>query len=149
MFSTGILLTLITGILLIIGWLAASFWGIINAFIIAGIVFIISYAYCERFILSMYNARPTKNVILESIVKDIARDAGMPTPSIYMIETDEPIPNSFSLGSIRTIFSNPSVHLENRWAVIVTNELGWNTAPTSVCTDSVGLASRAKACLDQ
>lgn len=98
MFSTGILLSLITGILLIIGWLAAGFWGIGTAFIIAAIIIITSYAYCERFLLRVYNARPTKNVLLENTVREISRDAGLPPPQIYMIDTDESVPNSFSVG---------------------------------------------------
>lgn len=98
MFSTGILLTMLTGILIIIGWLAGGVWGVSMAFIVAAIIIITSYSYYEKFLLKMYKARPTKNVLLENIVKELARDASLPTPKIYMIETDEPVPNSFSTG---------------------------------------------------
>ncbi len=98
MFGTAILLSVLTGILLIIGWILGGLWGITFALILAIVINFISYWYSDRIVLTMYNAKPTKNVLLEGMVKRLSRDAGVPEPRVYMIETKDPVPNAFATG---------------------------------------------------
>lgn len=98
MFGTAILLSVLTAILLAIGWLLAGLWGITIAIILSVVINFLSYWYSDRIVLKMYKAKPTKNILLEDMVKELARDAGIPVPRIYMIETSKPIPNAFATG---------------------------------------------------
>ncbi len=98
MFSTAILLSVLTGILLVIGWLVGGFWGITIALILAIVINFLSYWYSDRIVLRMYNAKPTKNVLLADMVKELAREADIPVPRVYMIETRESVPNAFATG---------------------------------------------------
>jgi heat shock protein HtpX len=106
MFSTAILLSVLTGILLVIGWIVGGLWGITFALILAIVINFLSYWYSDRIVLRMYKAKPTKNMLLEDMVKKLARDAGLPAPKIYMIETKEPIPNAFATGRDRGCHSS-------------------------------------------
>jgi heat shock protein HtpX len=98
MFSTAILLSTLTGILLVIGWVIGGLWGSTFALILAVVINFLSYWYSDRIVLRMYNARPTKHIKLENMVKKLAGEAGLPLPGIYMIETRNKIPNAFATG---------------------------------------------------
>jgi heat shock protein HtpX len=98
MLDTAILLSVMTAILLAIGWLIGGIWGITIAIILSIVINFLSYWYSDKIVLRMYNAKPTKNILLEDMVKELSRDAGIPTPKIYMIETSESIPNAFATG---------------------------------------------------
>ncbi len=98
MFHTVVLLSFLTGILLVIGWLLGGFWGTTIALVLAIAINFGSYWYSDSIVLRMYNAKPTKNVLLENMVKKLAREADLPVPKIYMIETKEPVPNAFATG---------------------------------------------------
>lgn len=98
MFSTAILLSVLTGILLVIGWLIGGLWGTTFALILAIVINFLSYWYSDRIVLRMYNAKPTKNILLVDMVKELAREADIPVPRIYMIETRGSVPNAFATG---------------------------------------------------
>lgn len=98
MFGTAILLSVLTGIFLAVGWAIGGLLGSTVALILALVINFLSYWYSDRIILKMYRARPTAHSGLERIVRKLARDANIPVPKIYMIETKEPIPNAFATG---------------------------------------------------
>ena len=129
MFSTAILLSVLTGILLVIGWIVGGLWGITFALILAIVINFLSYWYSDRIVLRMYKAKPTKNMLLEDMVKKLARDAGLPVPKIYMIETKEPIPNAFATGrdpehSVIAVTSGLLDLEEDEIEAVIAHELG-------------------------
>jgi len=129
MFETAILLSVLTGILLVIGWILGGFWGITFALILAIIINFLSYWYSDRIVLRMYKARPTKHAQLENIVKKLARDAGLPTPRLYMIETRDSIPNAFATGrnpehSVIAVTNGLLDLEENEIEAVIAHELG-------------------------
>lgn len=98
MFGTAILLSVLTGIFLLIGWAIGGIFGSTIALILAIIINFVSYWYSDRIVLRMYRARPTTHINLVRIVKKLSRDAGLPVPRIYMIETKDSVPNAFATG---------------------------------------------------
>lgn len=98
MFGTAILFSVLTGILLVIGWIMGGLWGTTLALILAILINFLSYWYSDRIVLRMYNAKPTTNVLLENVVKKLSREAGLPAPKLYMIETRDAVPNAFATG---------------------------------------------------
>ena len=93
---TTLLLGLLTGILLTIGYLFAGIGGMTVAFIFALLINFLSYWFSDSIVLRIYNAKPTDNKKLNSIVENLSDNAGIPKPRVYIINTDNP--NAFATG---------------------------------------------------
>jgi len=96
---TALLLAALTGIFLVVGDLVAGRQGMIIAFFFALAMNLFAYWNSDRMVLSMYGAREVDAQSapqLHGLVQDLARQAGLPMPKVYMIESDQP--NAFATG---------------------------------------------------
>ncbi len=98
-FKTTLLLGSLTALIVWIGHLFGGRQGMVFAFILAIGMNFFSYWYSDKIVLRMYRARevtPRDNPELYEIVGQIARDADLPIPRVYMIP--ESSPNAFATG---------------------------------------------------
>lgn len=94
-----ILLTSLSGLLMIVGYFIARRKGVVIALIISLIMNFGSYWYSDSIVLSMYDAQPvTKSQapILYDAVETLSAKAKIPVPKIYIIP--ENTPNAFATG---------------------------------------------------
>ena len=99
MLKTTILLAALTGIILLIGGLLGGQGGLQIAFIFAIGMNFFSYWFSDKMVLRAYRAQPldpSNAPELYSIVSELAQSAGIPTPRLYLIDTDTP--NAFATG---------------------------------------------------
>jgi heat shock protein HtpX len=98
-FKTTLLLGVLTALIVWIGHLFGGRQGMIFAFILAIGMNFFSYWYSDKIVLRMYRARevtPRENPELYEMVGQIARNADLPMPRLYMIP--ETSPNAFATG---------------------------------------------------
>ena len=94
-----ILLTSLSGLLMIVGYFIARRKGVVIALIISLIMNFGSYWYSDSIVLSMYDAQPvTKSQapILYDAVETLSAKAKIPVPKVYLIP--ENTPNAFATG---------------------------------------------------
>jgi heat shock protein HtpX len=97
--KTAFLLTLLTGLFLVIGELLGGKAGIQIAFVFALIMNFGSYFFSDKIALSMYRAQPvTKEDAPElyEIVEFLTQRANLPMPRLYIIPQEAP--NAFATG---------------------------------------------------
>jgi heat shock protein HtpX len=97
--KTGLLLALLTGIFVAIGWLVGGATGMVIAFVIALAMNMFSLWQSDKMVLRMYGAQEvdasTGGQYYE-IVRDLAARAQLPMPRVYIM--DNPQPNAFATG---------------------------------------------------
>ncbi len=93
---TCLLFSLLTGILLAIGFFIAGYDGLLFSLILSFFINIFSYYYSDKIVLGIYNAKPLKNKKIESILENLSIKANIPKPSLYLVDLD--IPNAFATG---------------------------------------------------
>jgi heat shock protein HtpX len=99
MFKTTILLAAMTGLIMLIGGILGGRGGLEIAFVFAIGMNFFSYWFSDKMVLRAYRAQPldpSNAPELYSIVNELAQSAGIPTPRLYMIDTDTP--NAFATG---------------------------------------------------
>jgi len=99
MFKTAILLGVLTGIFLAVGYMIGGQAGLLFALIFSAFTNFISYYYSDSIILSMYGAKeltPQEAPTLFNIVKKLTQRANLPMPRLYIIDMDQP--NAFATG---------------------------------------------------
>lgn len=96
MFKTITLLGVLTAILLAAGWFFGGFGGMLIALIFAILINFASYWYSDKIVLKIYNAKPTRDEELNSLVKKLAQEAKIPKPRVYIVPTE--VPNAFATG---------------------------------------------------
>jgi heat shock protein HtpX len=99
MFRTALLLGLLTGILLAIGYLFAGFAGMTLFLIIAFVLNFITYWFSDRIVLAMYRAKEipkSQEPKLHDIVGKLSKEAKIPKPKLYIVRTENP--NAFATG---------------------------------------------------
>jgi heat shock protein HtpX len=97
--KTVILLGLLTGLMLVAGQLIGGTTGLSIALAIAVLMNFGSYFYSDKIVLRMYKAQPAKkseHPKLHKIVEEVAKNAGIPKPKIYIVPTDNA--NAFATG---------------------------------------------------
>ena len=98
-FKTFILMALLTGLMVAIGGqIGGSLGAMIMLVISIGINFF-SYWFSDSIVLKSYNAREVSEADapqLYNIVKTLAKNASLPMPRVYVIDSD--IPNAFATG---------------------------------------------------
>lgn len=97
--KTVFLLTLLSGILLGLGYLFGGQAGLIVALIFASVMNLGSYWFSDRLALAMAGARqatPDQEPRLHAIVDEVAAMARLPKPRVYIIQNDSP--NAFATG---------------------------------------------------
>lgn len=98
-FKTALLLGLLTGVAVGMGWLIGGYVGMAIAFVIAAVMNFGAYWYSDKIVLKMYRAievGPDQAPELHAMVADLARKAAIPMPRVYIIPTQNP--NAFATG---------------------------------------------------
>jgi heat shock protein HtpX len=98
-FRTGLLLAALTALFMVVGYFIGGTSGMLIAFGIAVVTNIFGYWNSDKLVLSMQRARevdPRSAPELHSMVEELSRNAGIPTPRVYVIDTDQP--NAFATG---------------------------------------------------
>ena len=97
--KTALLLGLMTVLIIFIGGAVGGQSGMIMAFFLAGIMNIGSYCFSDKIVLAMYHAQeisPQDHPEIHQIIQELAQQAGLPKPRIFLIEDDSP--NAFATG---------------------------------------------------
>jgi len=97
--KTTLLLGLMTVLIIFIGGAVGGQNGMVLAFFLAAIMNIGSYWFSDKIVLAMYRAQqitPQDHPEIHQIVEELAQNAGLPKPRIYLIEDDSP--NAFATG---------------------------------------------------
>ena len=99
MLKTTILLGALTGLIMLIGGLLDGRGGVEVAFIFALAINFFSYWFSDKLALRAYRAQPIDAASapeLNSIVNELANEAGIPMPRLYLIDSETP--NAFATG---------------------------------------------------
>jgi heat shock protein HtpX len=97
--KTTILLGALTGLLILIGGIFGGRSGMEVAFVIALLMNFFSYWFSGKMVLKAYGAQELDAAAapeLYSIVQELAQEAHIPVPRMYLIDTDTP--NAFATG---------------------------------------------------
>ena len=97
--KTGILMSLMMGLFLVVGAMIGGQGGMMIAFVIAGGMNLFAYWNSDRMLLSMYGARQvdaSSSPELYNIVERLAGNAHLPMPKVFISEN--PQPNAFATG---------------------------------------------------
>jgi len=97
--KTGFLLVVLTCLLILIGGAVGGRQGMAIAFVLALVMNVGSYWFSDKIVLGMYGARPVTEAEapqLYRIVRQLAAEARIPVPPIYIIQDDSP--NAFATG---------------------------------------------------
>lgn len=96
---TAILMAAMTALFMGVGGMLGGANGALIALLVAAGMNVFTWWRSDQMVLRMHNARPiSANDAsgLVSMVADLARNADMPVPAVYVIETDQP--NAFATG---------------------------------------------------
>jgi heat shock protein HtpX len=96
---TAILLAGLTALFMAVGYLIGGEGGMVLAFLVAAAMNLFSYWNADKLVLSMHDAHEVDERTapeLHAIVRDLARNAGLPMPRVYLM--DNPQPNAFATG---------------------------------------------------
>ena len=99
MIRTTLLLAGLTGLLLLIGGFVGGRNGMFLALIVSFAMNFGAYWYSDKLVLKMYHAREvtsTEAPDLYSLVQNLAHNASLPMPRVYIIDT--PMANAFATG---------------------------------------------------
>lgn len=133
---------LMMGLTALFGWAGNMLGGRDGMFvalsIAAGMNFL-AYWNADKVVLAMYGARPVESGWLVDTIHDLARQAGIPLPRVFIIETDQP--NAFATGrnprhaaiavtrgildilnerELRGVIAHELTHVKNRDTLIMT-----------------------------
>lgn len=98
-FRTAILLAALTALFMGIGFLIGGQAGMIVALLVAAAMNLFAYWNSDKMVLRMYGAREVdarSAPELYALVKQLAANAGLPMPRVYVMEN--PQPNAFATG---------------------------------------------------
>ncbi|MCF3639985.1 M48 family metalloprotease, partial [Rhizobium sp. TRM95111] len=96
---TAMLLAFMTALFMGIGLLIGGKGGMMIALLVAVAMNFFSYWNSDRMVLSMYGAKEVDERTAPEyygIVRDLATNAGLPMPRVYVIDSDQP--NAFATG---------------------------------------------------
>ena len=96
MLDALLLMGVLTGILLGVGFLFFGVVGMTIALVFAVFINFFSYWYSDSIVLRMYNAKPSNDEKLNSIIRKLSMEAKIPKPRIYTVHTS--VPNAFATG---------------------------------------------------
>src|SRR5499425_14580 len=97
--KTGFLLVVLTCLLILIGGAVGGRQGMAIAFVLALVMNAGSYWFSDKIVLASYGAQPVTEAEapqLSRIVRQLAAEAQIPVPPIYIIQDDSP--NAFATG---------------------------------------------------
>ena len=96
---TALLMAAMTALFVGAGWLLAGTTGAMIALAVAAAMNVMSWWNSDKMVLRMHNARPVPpgdRMGLHETTARLARNAGLPVPALYLIDT--PQPNAFATG---------------------------------------------------
>ena len=97
--KTGMLLAFMTALFMGVGFLIGGQQGMLIAFVVAAAMNVFSYWNSHKMVLKMHGAREVDERSapeLVNMVADLAKNANLPMPKVYILETDQP--NAFATG---------------------------------------------------
>jgi heat shock protein HtpX len=97
--KTTVLLGALTGLIMLVGAMLGGQGGLEIAFVIALAMNFFSYWFSDKMVLRAYGAQPldeSNAPELYSIIRELADDARIPMPRLYLIDSDTP--NAFATG---------------------------------------------------
>lgn len=95
--KTVLLLSILTGILLMLGKVIGGNTGVLVMLLISLAINFVSYWSSDKIVLKMYNAREVeKDSRLYLLVAGLAKNAGLPMPKVCIIPSE--VPNAFATG---------------------------------------------------
>lgn len=96
---TFVLMAAMTALLGLLGWMIGGSVGAIFALILAGATNVWAWWNSDKAVLRQQNAVPVGRADapeLYDLVAELARNAGLPMPAVYLLETEQP--NAFATG---------------------------------------------------
>jgi len=97
--KTAMLMAAMTALFMGVGYLIGGSGGAIIALVVAAAMNAFTWWNSDRMVLRMHNAQPVAagdRLGLHALTMDLARNAGLPAPAVYLIDT--PQPNAFATG---------------------------------------------------
>ena len=97
--KTVFLFGLLTAVLVGIGWVIGGYAGMIGFLVIAGVMNFVGFWFSDKLALRMSGAHEVtmqQEPRLHSLIEEVAAQAGMPKPKVYLIQNDTP--NAFATG---------------------------------------------------
>ncbi len=97
--KTAMLMAAMTALFMGVGYLIGGSGGAVIALVVAAAMNVFTWWNSDRMVLRMHNARPVPpgdRLGLHALTAELARNAGLPEPKVYLIET--PQPNAFATG---------------------------------------------------
>lgn len=97
--KTALLMAAMTALFMGIGYLLAGSGGMLFALVMAAAMNAFTWWNSDKMVLRMYNAQPVAandRAGLYQLVAGLAKNAGLPMPAVYVIDT--PQPNAFATG---------------------------------------------------
>ena len=128
-----------TALFVFAGFLLGGEQGIIFALFIAICMNFFSYWHSDKILLKMYGAKEVKSGDIYNITANLAKEANMPVPKVYIIENNQP--NAFATGrnpqngavavtrgimnildstELRGVIAHELAHIKNRDTLIMT-----------------------------
>ncbi|MCX7831060.1 MAG: M48 family metalloprotease, partial [Acidobacteria bacterium] len=98
-FKTFLLLTLMAGVFLFVGYMIGGEGGLVLAFIVSLLFNFFSYFFSHKIVLMSYGAKPlseSEAPRLHAILAELSQSAGIPKPPLYIVENNSP--NAFATG---------------------------------------------------
>ncbi|MFC1717102.1 zinc metalloprotease HtpX [Candidatus Poribacteria bacterium] len=99
MLKTGLLMTVLTVLLVLVGGIIGGETGLVFAFALAAVFNLGSYWFSDKIVLSMHRAQEVSSgqaPELYSIVERLTQKANLPMPRVYIVPTE--VPNAFATG---------------------------------------------------
>ncbi|QEW19339.1 hypothetical protein LA6_001523 [Marinibacterium anthonyi] len=97
--KTAMLMAAMTALFMGVGYMIGGSGGALIALVVAAAMNVFTWWNSDRMVLRMHNAQPVirnDRMGLHALVSELARNAGLPEPKVYMIDT--PQPNAFATG---------------------------------------------------
>jgi heat shock protein HtpX len=91
-----VLFSILTALLLGIGFILGGFFGVAIAFVLAMVINLGSYWFSSGIVIRTFKAKPLENKELEEMAERLAVSAKIPVPRLYVVPRD--IPNAFATG---------------------------------------------------
>lgn len=95
---TALLLGILAGLFLLIGFIFGGLLGATIGFSIALIMNFLAYWFSDSFVLRIYRAKRAGNEYkkIDEMIVRISKKSGIPKPPLYFVDTD--VPNAFATG---------------------------------------------------
>lgn len=97
--KTAMLMAAMTALFMGVGYLIGGWGGAVIALLVAAGMNVFTWWNSDRMVLRMHGAQPVApgdRMGLHALTADLARNAGLPEPRVYLIDT--PQPNAFATG---------------------------------------------------